>query len=44
MTTDFRDVLAEIAERHLRLPDARLAEVFPDFAVASGGAQRVLRA
>ncbi len=31
VTTDFRQVLAQIGERHLRLPDARLAQVFPDF-------------
>lgn len=29
ITTDFRQVLAGIAEKHLRLPDARLAQVFP---------------
>lgn len=29
ITTDFRDVVAEIAERHLALPDARLAQLFP---------------
>jgi uncharacterized protein (DUF1501 family) len=32
VTTDFRDVLAELAERHLRLPDERLGELFPGFA------------
>jgi len=31
VTTDFRQVLAQIGERHLRLPDAKLAHVFPDF-------------
>jgi uncharacterized protein (DUF1501 family) len=31
VTTDFRQVLAQIGERHLRLPDARLVQVFPDF-------------
>jgi uncharacterized protein (DUF1501 family) len=31
ITTDFRDVLAELCERHVALPDARLAEVFPGF-------------
>ena len=30
VTTDFRWVLAQIAERHLRLPDSRLQQVFPD--------------
>jgi len=34
VTTDFRQVLAEISARHLRLPDARLAEVFPQFPAA----------
>jgi uncharacterized protein (DUF1501 family) len=31
ITTDFRDVLAQIAERHLRLPDAELASLFPSY-------------
>ncbi len=31
VTTDFRQVLAQIGERHLRLPDAKLEQVFPDF-------------
>ena len=30
VTTDFRAVLAQIAERHLRLPDRQLAQLFPD--------------
>ena len=30
VTTDFRAVLAQVAERHLRLPDARLQEIFPE--------------
>ncbi|HXA46969.1 MAG TPA: DUF1501 domain-containing protein, partial [Burkholderiaceae bacterium] len=30
VTTDFRSVLAQIAERHLRVCDARLQQVFPD--------------
>jgi uncharacterized protein (DUF1501 family) len=29
VTTDFRAVLAQVAERHLRLDDARLGQVFP---------------
>ncbi|GGY16893.1 DUF1501 domain-containing protein [Massilia dura] len=29
ITTDFRTVLAQVAERHLRLPDRQLAAVFP---------------
>lgn len=43
VTTDFRKVLAEISERHLLLQDARLVEVFPNFAAASARTQRVLR-
>lgn len=43
VTTDFRHVLAAIGERHLRLPDARLAEVFPGFAFQSSGAAGLLR-
>jgi uncharacterized protein (DUF1501 family) len=31
VTTDFRQVLATVCERHLGLADARLAEVFPGF-------------
>jgi uncharacterized protein (DUF1501 family) len=30
VTTDYRTVLAEICERHLRLSDADLSDVFPD--------------
>jgi hypothetical protein len=29
VTTDFRRVLAHIAERHLRLPDSALVRAFP---------------
>ncbi|MES2319764.1 MAG: DUF1501 domain-containing protein [Pseudomonadota bacterium] len=29
VTTDFRSVLAQVAERHLRLPDRLLAQLFP---------------
>lgn len=35
ITTDFRQVLAGIAEKHLRLPDARLATLFPGLTVAA---------
>lgn len=28
-TTDFRTVLAQVAERHLQLPDTRLEQIFP---------------
>jgi uncharacterized protein (DUF1501 family) len=41
ITTDFRQVLADVAEKHLRLPDARLGQVFPGW---SGMAAGVLRA
>lgn len=41
ITTDFRQVLADVAEKHLRLPDARLGQVFPGW---SGAAAGVLRA
>ena len=30
VTTDFRTVLAQVAERHLRLGDRQLARIFPD--------------
>ncbi|RSZ56029.1 DUF1501 domain-containing protein [Massilia atriviolacea] len=30
VTTDFRSVLAQVAEKHLRLPDRQLATLFPD--------------
>ena len=30
VTTDFRSVLAQVAERHLQLPDRQLGLVFPD--------------
>ncbi len=42
VTTDFRDVVAQVAERHLRLPDAQLAQLFPSYAPRSD-APRVLR-
>jgi uncharacterized protein (DUF1501 family) len=29
ITTDFRDVVAQLAERHLQLPDAQLDQLFP---------------
>lgn len=43
VTTDFRQVLAAAGERHLRLPDARLAEVFPGFAFGSSAAAGLLK-
>lgn len=30
VTTDFRTVLAQVAERHLMLPDAQLEQIFPE--------------
>ncbi|NHZ32223.1 DUF1501 domain-containing protein [Massilia rubra] len=30
VSTDFRSVLAQVAEKHLRLPDGQLARLFPD--------------
>jgi uncharacterized protein (DUF1501 family) len=42
VTTDFRTVLAQIAERHLRLSDSQLAQVFPRMPSSSG--LRLLRA
>ena len=45
VTTDFRQVLVEIGERHLRLQDARMAELFPGFAFwARSAAQSLMRA
>lgn len=41
VTTDFRDVLATIATRHLRIPEQQLATVFPSF--KSEGPLRLLR-
>jgi uncharacterized protein (DUF1501 family) len=41
ITTDFRQVLAGIAEKHLRLPDARLGQVFPGWSGTSAAVRRV---
>jgi uncharacterized protein (DUF1501 family) len=43
VTTDFRSVLAQVSERHLRLPDSQLAAVFPQMP-ASNGKLNLLRA
>ncbi|KQV86673.1 hypothetical protein ASD15_29245 [Massilia sp. Root351] len=43
VTTDFRTVLAHIAERHLRLGDRQLAQVFPRMPATPSGL-RLLRA
>ncbi|MFZ6645253.1 DUF1501 domain-containing protein [Undibacterium sp. TJN25] len=37
VTTDFRQVLAQVCEKHLRLPDAHLAQVFPALPQAGVG-------
>ncbi len=42
VTTDFRDVIATIAERHLALPDAQLDRLFPH-RPHRGSAPRILR-
>ncbi|MES3023671.1 MAG: DUF1501 domain-containing protein [Pseudomonadota bacterium] len=39
VTTDFRTVLAQVAERHLRLPDRQLAQLFPDMPRKAGTLQ-----
>ena len=39
VTTDFRAVLAQLAERHLRLPDQQLATLFPGYAARDPGFQ-----
>ena len=39
VTTDFRSVLAQVAERHLRLPDRQLAQLFPDMPNKTPGFQ-----
>ena len=37
VTTDFRSVLAQVAERHLRLSDRQLAQIFPAMPQRSAG-------
>jgi uncharacterized protein (DUF1501 family) len=37
VTTDFRSVLAQVAERHLRLPERQLARLFPDLPPSAAG-------
>ncbi len=41
VTTDFRSVLAQVAERHLRLSDADLASVFPAMPKSSAALQLI---
>ncbi|MET0856067.1 MAG: DUF1501 domain-containing protein [Telluria sp.] len=43
VTTDFRSVLAQVAERHLRLSDRQLAQIFPAMPQRSAGFQ-IIRA
>ena len=43
VTTDFRQVLAQVCERHLLLPDAKLAEVFPQFGGMGGSGLELMR-
>ncbi len=44
VTTDFRQVLAEVCTRHVGLPEARLDDVFPGHAWQAGQALGVVRA
>jgi uncharacterized protein (DUF1501 family) len=39
VTTDFRSVLAQVAERHLRLTDRQLAQIFPAMPLRAAGFQ-----
>jgi uncharacterized protein (DUF1501 family) len=39
VTTDFRSVLAQVAERHLRLTDRQLAQIFPAMPQRAAGFQ-----
>ncbi len=36
VTTDYRDVFAEVALKHLRVPAANMPQVFPKYAINSG--------
>lgn len=44
VTTDFRSVIASLLERHLRLPDATLARIFPAAPAGRPALARILRA
>jgi uncharacterized protein (DUF1501 family) len=44
VTTDFRSVLAEVCERHIGLPDAQLAQVFPGFEWNTSSRLGIIRA
>ena len=39
VTTDFRSVLAQVAERHMRMTDRQLAQIFPNMPQRSAGFQ-----
>jgi hypothetical protein len=39
VTTDFHSVLAQVAERHLRVPDRQLAQIFPAMPQRAAGFQ-----
>ncbi len=41
VTTDYRTVLAQLCERHLRLSDANLADVFPDMPTRARSVQLI---
>jgi uncharacterized protein (DUF1501 family) len=43
VTTDFRDVVATVCERHLKLPDARLTDVLPGFTGPMAGHPDLIR-
>ncbi len=43
VTTDFRQVLAQVCERHLGVSDARLADVFPAWSGGTGERLTVMR-
>jgi len=44
ITTDYRHVLAMVLERHLRLPDAAMAKIFPGMPAMRGDLGRILAA
>jgi uncharacterized protein (DUF1501 family) len=44
VTTDYRHVLSMIIERHLRLPDAAMATIFPGMPAPKGNLAQILAA
>jgi uncharacterized protein (DUF1501 family) len=44
ITTDYRHVLAMVLERHLRLPGAAMAKIFPDMPAPRGNLGQILAA